>query len=77
MTTGSGQNVRYNVAKEHKQEAGLVRILLLHTEVLVVQEHLQRVRVVTPKAVQVIKSKFIGSQKQPLQCPVRFFNFLC
>ena len=53
MTTGSGQNVRYNVAEEHKQEAGLVRILLLLTEVLVVQVHLQRVRVATPKAVQV------------------------
>ena len=53
MTTGSGQNVRYNVAEEHKQEEELVRILLQHTEVLVVREHLQRVRVVTPKAVQV------------------------
>ena len=53
MNTGSGQNVRYNVAEEQKQEEELVRILLQHTEVLVVQEHLQRVRVVTPKAVQV------------------------
>ena len=53
MTSGSGQNVRYNVAEDHKQEAGLVRILLLHTEVLVVREHLQRVRTATPIIAQV------------------------
>ena len=46
--------------QEHKQEAELVQILLLHTEVLVVRELLQSHRVATPKAVEVIQSVFIG-----------------
>ena len=46
--------------QEHKQEAELVQILLLHTEVLLVREHLQSLRVATPIAVQVIRSVFIG-----------------
>ena len=49
--------------QEHKQEAELVQILLLHTEVLLVREHLQSLRVATPIAVQVIRSVFIGFNK--------------
>jgi len=41
------------VEQEPKKEAELVLILILHTEVLVVREHLQRVRTATPIIAQV------------------------